>query len=275
MTVRPWLAGKERRPIKAPSALLLLFLQAGSATSAGIPLAQAQAEADGHFNLPDLGSGDYLLKLYSAKASRTAVSASLVAGSPADVTFSTGPSVRGRVTRNSGGNPNEPVVVELGLELFGAAVAKVDSVEHFQTTAADENGNFLLTVSVPGNYVVRAHWGSASAVRTVTVSDTMADVDIGEIALANGVALRGFLPSCGSGEAVMIPVPSPTKPIDIGSPTHRAHIDGAGRFIVEGLTAGEWSVLARCNAALVDLTPSVVLIRESGDTVAEFTTAPP
>jgi hypothetical protein len=271
----PWLAGGERLPIKDPSALLVVFPGSSSSPSLEIPIAQSPAKADGHFFLPELGSGDYRLKLYSALASPALVHATLSPESAANIAFPTGPLVRGRVVRNSGGDQNDPIVVDLGLELFGAGATDIDPVEHFRTTTADDNGAFRMSVSMAAKYVLRVHWGSASAARTFAVDAAMNDVDLGEIVLTSGVALRGFLPSCQNGEAIMIPVPSATRPLDLGITTRRSRIDTGGHFAVQGLSPGEWSVLAKCAGALMDLTPSIVVIHEGADTVADFAVAHP
>ncbi len=275
ISVRPWIAGSDHKALSDASALLVVFPHGGAGVSETIPMATASPGPNGQFTFAELGSGDYTLKLYSVLAKSTPLSASLGSGVVTDVTFPTGPAIRGRILRGTSSLPNAAAIIEIGLDISLRQAAEVDPIETFRSTTADENGNFILTVSISGHYRLRARWGSASAERTVAVGKTMTDVDLGDIELSSGASLRGFLPSCGGGEAILIPVPNLSKPVNLGTLTRRSHIDSVGRFIAEGLSGGQWSVLAQCSGKIVDLTPALVSMPETGDAVIDFTAAHP
>ena len=269
-------AGKDKRPIADPSSRLAVFPHADGGAST-IPMAFIGPDADGHFPLPALGAGDYSLKLVSSDVTGELVRVSAMPGVTLDVVFPTGPTVTGRLIRTGGGNATDAAMVEVAAAItFMEALRAGDITDQIRATVADEQGQFRVVMAAPGKYRVSARWGVATAEREFEITRKMSDVDLGDIALRTGSTLRGTLQGCVDGKMSLIPTPDlKTSRLSSGTGEIRhATLDAQGHFLIEGLSAGSFGVVAECARTVTPVTPDVVVIPEIGDTVLEFKLTP-
>lgn len=268
LLIRPYV-GTHREPLSDPSALLLVFAADDGTLFSQVPLVTSSPEHDGNFHLSTLAPGTYVLKLLSSAATTERLTVSAMVGVPLDVVFPSGPTVRGRVVRASGGSPTDPVTIEIGIDgPFQQALKSGDLMDTMRSATADENGNFSVVIAQAGRYRLRARWGSATAERVFEIAPSTTDVDLGDIALKSGTALHGTVPGCHGGQATAIVVPDLSKPPTFD--TLAALIDVDGRFLIQGLLPGRWSVLIQCEGKPVKTAPQVVTIPEGGEPVVEF-----
>jgi hypothetical protein len=274
LVIRPFV-GERRDVLVDPSALLLVFPGQGSDLASAVPLVTAAPSAGGAFVLPTLGTGTYALKLVSSDTSAERTTVSAMVGVPLDVVFPSGPTVRGRVARASGGSSTDQIAIELLVDApFMEAIKSGDLMDRMRVTTADGNGNFHMVIAIPGRYRIRARWGSSTAERAFEIESSTRDLDLGDILLKPGTTLHGELPVChDGGEAIAIAVPDLSKPPNF-EPL-RAPIAADGRFLIDGLVPGRWSVLLRCAGKPIKATPEVVTVPESGELVIRFTQAEP
>lgn len=272
--VHPWV-GSRIHPLSDPSALLLVFPNPDSAVSSRVPLIMASPDPMGDFNLPGLGSGDYVLKLLSSVALSRPVRISAVSGVPLDVVFPSGPVVSGRIVRGSGGTPTDPVIVEVTLATtFQNALQAGDIIDKIHVAEADDNGNFKIVLGASGQYRLRARWGVAIGERDFSIDKALSDVSVGEIVLVRGATLRGYISHCAAGEAALIPLPTDLKLTSGVGEVRRAPIDPQGRFTIEGLSAGRRSVFVKCGEAPIPVSPEIVIVPSDGEIVIEFVRGP-
>jgi hypothetical protein len=268
LVIRPSV-GSQRMPLSDPAALLLVFLSQDETLASEIPLVTSQRERDGSFHLPTLASGTYVLKLLSSLTTMEPVTVSAMAGTPLDVVFRSGPTVTGRIVRAAGGAPTDPGTIEIsGDENIQQAVKSGDLMDRMRVATPDENGTFRVVVAIAGHYRLRARWGAATAERTFEIGASTKDLDLGDIALKSGAALLGDVPGCRAGQATAIAVPDVSKPPNFD--TVNAPIGVDGRFLMQGLSPGQWSILLQCDGKPVMTEPRVVTISESGDAVVRF-----
>jgi hypothetical protein len=110
-------------------------------------------------------------------------------------------------------------------------------------------------------------WGASTAERHFVLESS--DIDLGDIVLQRQATLHGQIAGCQSGEAIALPVPDLSKaPVFDES---RASIDADGRFFIDGLSPGQWSVLIRCQGTSIITTPQAVTVPDHGDLVIQFT----
>lgn len=276
LVVRPWV-GPDKHPLTDTAAMLVVFPQNEKGISSQVPLATAAPDKDGLFALPSLASGTYVFKLLSSASAAGTMKATATSGTPLDIVFPGGPSVTGRIVRSAGGNPADPVYVEVSQLMTLAEASQGDAIDKVRFTNADETGAFNIIVSVPGRYRLHAQWGSASAERDFEIGSKTREVQLGDISLVLGATLRGSVDGCVRGEAVLIPVPDVSKPLTLAGPMlRRVAIDDTGHFLAEGLDAGNWSVLFKCDGISTGATPEMFTMPERGDAIVEFTrsTAP-
>lgn len=266
--------GTSDHPLADSSALLLAFPATSSATSSRIPIASAGVSEDGIILMPELGDGDYRLKLLSNDATGEPQPVSVFAGQVTDVTFPSGPAINGRVALTTGGAPSDPVIIEVT-----PAVSVADALndrgltDKIRVAAADPNGHFRIVLGFPGKYCIRARWGAAAGRLDIELPGDSSEIDVGEIPLHVGSTLHGSLPGCPDGDIRVIPVPDLKTFTTAMGEVRRTRIDSHGRFTVEGLTPGNWSVVATCGFETIDIVPPVVAIADNGDTVVAFSRA--
>lgn len=230
IVIRP-LAGTRKTPIDDPSALVLVFTAQGEDPGARVPIARAKPNEAGHFVFPELGSGSYVLKLLSSAANGDPVSVAASAGMPADVVFSTGPVVTGRVVRALGGDPAVPVRLELLSSRPLDAAGEVAVMDYFRIGTAGADGRFTMMLPAPGVYRLRAQWGTAEKETQFELPKNTTEVDVGEIVLDAGITLHGRMAGCSGGEAVFIALPERDGASTLQFPSYRsATIDSDGRF---------------------------------------------
>jgi hypothetical protein len=273
LIVRPR-TGKDATPLEDHGAMLVVFGAASEAGTSEIPLAIATPAEDGAFRLPTLASDTYRLKVMSSNCAPDVVPATLTVGVPGDVIFRSGPRVTGHVSRLSGGAAIEPVRIEVAAEQTKGNAAGADLLDGIRFATAGDDGSFSVVLGLPGRYLIRAQWGAARAERTFEIAKTMADVDLGGIVLSSGLSLHGFVRGCANGEAILIAVPSLSNPAASLDELLRAPVDADGRFVVQGLTVGQWSVLFRCAGVVVTPTPEVITLADT-DVVLDFRIPPP
>jgi hypothetical protein len=266
--------GKDAAPLDDRDAMLVVFAGASEASNSEIPLATATPAEDGAFRLPTLASDTYRLKAMSSNCAPDVVTATLTVGVPGDVVFRTGPRVTGHVARLSGGRATEPVRIQVAAEQTKGNAAGADLLDGIRFATAGDDGSFSLVLGLPGHYLLRAQWGAARAERTFEIAKTMADVDLGGIVLSSGPSLHGFVRGCANGEAILIAVPNLSNPAASLDELLRAPVDADGRFVVRGLTVGQWSVLFRCSGVVVTPTPEVITLADT-DVVLDFHLPPP
>ena len=256
------LVGPEKLPHGPGDAKLYLFL-ADAAEPLSIPFATAKLDEQGMFRVPEIGAGTYALKLFSPEATSEPVVANLSVGVPTDVVFALGPVVRGRVVRQVGGSPDDPVVIELVRQ---TPVTDTSAVGDWLRTAnADADGSFRVTLTATGPYRLRARWGAARGETDFEVNDARKDVDLGDINLEPGVVLRGTLPACANGEITMAPLPDLSQPMTVPFFDYRrVPVAGDGAFVAEGLTPGRWALGATCSGGAVNIAPSEITVPKSG-----------
>lgn len=270
LVVRPWV-GENKQPLTDTAAMLVVFPQSEKGISSRVPLATAAPDKDGLFVLPSLASGTYVFKLLSSASAAGSMKATATSGTPLDIVFPGGPSVTGRIVRSAGGNPADPVHVEVSQLMTLAQASQGDAIDRVRFTNADENGAFNIIVSVPGRYRLHAQWGSASAERDFEIGSKTREVQLGDIPLVLGATLRGSVNGCVRGEAVLIPVPDVSKPLTLAGPMlRRVAIDDTGHFLAEGLDAGSWSVLFKCDGISTGAIPEMFTMPERGDVIVEF-----
>jgi hypothetical protein len=264
--------GEIGRQIEDTSAVLMVFPAGASEVSQEVPLMTASPGRSGQFSLPELGEGEYQFKLLSTSVTADRKAASVAPGTTLDLVFNTGPAVTGRVSLTSGGASTDPVMIEI-VPAIPVAEALHDRAlaDKMRMTKADQDGRFRVVLAGPGKYHLRARWGSASAEREFELGKDGGDVDVGDIPLQSGSSLHGVLNPCVGGEIAVIPVPDLSRSFTtaVGEIRH-APVQPGGRFVVSGLTRGQWSVTARCASGWIELAPSVISVPESGDVVATF-----
>jgi hypothetical protein len=268
LLLRPYV-GPQRAPLSDPFALLLVSLTADATLASEIPLLTSPPQPDGNFHLPALASGTYVLKLLSSSASPETLTVSAMAGVPLDVVFRGGPTVRGRIVRASGGSPSDPVTIEIsGDGPVQEALKSGDLMDRMRLVTPDDTGNFRSVIALAGRYRLRARWGAATAERLFEVGSSTTDLDLGDITLKSGSSLLGEIPGCHVGKATAIMVPDLSKPPTFDTLTTPIDIDG--RFRIQGLLPGRWSILIQCEGKPVKTEPQVVTMPESGDAVVGF-----
>ncbi|HSY51729.1 MAG TPA: hypothetical protein VLC46_23200 [Thermoanaerobaculia bacterium] len=234
-----------------------------------VPLVTSSPEHDGHFHLSTLAPGTYVLKLLSSAATTERLTVSAMVDVPLDVVFPSGPIVRGRIVRASGGSPTDPVTIEIGIdEPVQQALKSGDLMDTMRFATPDENGNFRVVIAIAGRYRLRGRWGSATAERVFEIGPSTTDLDLGDISLKAGATLLGEVPGCHGGQSTAIMVPDLSKPPTFD--TLNSSIDVDGRFRTQGLLPGKWSVMIQCEGKPVKTEPQVVTIPESGDAVIRF-----
>lgn len=182
--------------------------------------------------------------------------------------FPSGPTVHGHIIRTSG-SATSAASVEVGPIESAKDAAQSDLVDRTRFANADESGAFHIVISRPGKYRLHATWGSAAADRDFDIDDK--DVDLGDVPLAGAASLRGSIANCRDGDAAVIAVPDLSKAPGPGfGNVQRGAIDTSGRFIVDGLTPGRWSVVIRCAGVITPASPEVVVVPRSGDVVIDF-----
>jgi hypothetical protein len=265
-------SGEIGRQIEDTSAVLMVFPAGASEVSQEVPLMTASPDRSGRFSLPQLGEGEYQFKLLSTSATAEPKVASVMPGTTLDLVFNTGPAVTGRISLSSGGTSADPVMIEIAPAMpIAEALHDRALGDKMRMTRADQDGRFRVVLGGPGKYHLRARWGSASAEREFELGKDAGDVDVGDIPLQSGSSLHGVLSQCMGGEIAVIPVPDLSRSFTtaVGEIRH-ARVQPDGRFVVSGLTRGQWSVTARCADAWIDLVPSLISVPESGDVVATF-----
>lgn len=269
--VRPW-TDSDKHPFTDRNSLLLIFPADGGEVSSKIPLARVSLAGDGLFHAESLGSGSYILQLLLSSASPSRLRAEAIAQVPLDIVFSRGAIVKGRIVLGSGGSADEAVAIEVDADTtFEDALRSPELMERFRPATADGSGKFQISIGTPGKYRLFARWGTATAEVSFELPNTVDDVDLGDIALSRGVTFHGTIGGCRGGEIVFVPVPNLSRPLRIGSVESRyAPIGSGGRFVIEGLTAGLWSALARCGGTINALLPAVVSIPETGEMALQF-----
>ncbi len=274
--IRPWI-GPNKEVLKDAASVLLVFPPSDSSVSAQIPLTTSSPDSGGQFFLPTLGAGTYRLKLLSSVATGEPISVTAEPGPPLDVVFPTGPTVSGHVAKISGGTAGDPVIVEINADAtLQEALQASDLLDRMRYAIGDDDGNFSIVLSLPGKYRIRARWGTAAAERTFEMGKAMADVKLGEIVVRGGADLRGTIVGCQDGEAILVPVPDLSKPSRIGfNESRRGRFGIDGRFVVEGLSGGAWSVVINCAGSSAAVSPELVSMPESGDLVIQFTVIDP
>jgi hypothetical protein len=256
-------------PLSDPAALLLVFLSQDATLASELPIATSPREPDGSFHLATLASGTYVLKLLSSLTTMEPVTVSAMAGTPVDVVFGSGPTVSGRIVRAAGGAPTDPVTIEIsGDENFQQALKSGDPLDRMRIVTPNENGNFRVVVALAGHYRLRARWGAVTAERKFDIEASTTELDLGDITLKSGLALLGEVAGCHAGQATAIAVPDVSKPPNFD--TVNAPIGVDGRFLMQGLLPGQWSILVQCDGKPLKTEPRVVTISESGDAVVRF-----
>jgi hypothetical protein len=262
--------GEDRRRLMDGTATLLVFAD-GEAAPAPIPLAVAPLSEDDTFAFPLLGSGSYQWRLLSSEAAGAPIRASVVSGTPAELLFPEGPAVIGRVVRVAGGGTIEPPSIKAVLQRAVAGTRATELLDAVRFTTARENGEFRMTLSLPGKYRLLARWGSASKEREFEIARDSKIIDLGDIILENGSTLRGSIPPCAGGEVMVASLPDTSKPLMMRlDEPRRTRADASGRFIIDGLHPGSWSIAATCEGKLVSLVPEFVIIPDQGDAIVDL-----
>jgi hypothetical protein len=273
LVIRPF-TGDPREAMSDAEAFLMVFPADGGELAMAVPLATALPGVDGSFHLPTLASGNYGLKLLSSRAGSERIVVSMTAGVPLDVTFPSGPMVRGRIVRATGGTPTEPVTISISADAPALEAMKAsDFIDRLRATTADSDGNFHVVLGLPGRYLLRARWGAATAERTFVMDASSSERDLGDITLGVGVTLHGELYPCRDGEAIAVPIPNTTKAANFD--LLRAPVGADGRFLIAGLSPGPWSVVLHCGGKSMRTEPPVIDVPQSGEMAIRFALAKP
>ncbi|MEO8033792.1 MAG: hypothetical protein ABI837_05120, partial [Acidobacteriota bacterium] len=197
VVIRPWV-GSNKQPLSDPAAMLVVFPDRASS----VPLLTAPPETNGTFVLRELAPGaTYFIQLLSSVTTSDRVEIVPMVGAPFDVVFPGGPMISGHVVRSSGGTAPDPVLLQAGAKMMMQEALKVDVLEKFRFTKADEDGKFTIVLASPGPYTLRAQWGSASAERDFEITKETRNLDLGDIVLKEGASLQGSVGQCTNGEA--------------------------------------------------------------------------
>jgi hypothetical protein len=193
------------------------------------------------------------------------------------VTFDVGPIVSGHVTLQAGGTTDQRPVIEVVRSAnvpTADQIAKMgdDVADWVRLANADDDGHFSVVITIPGDYHLRARWGSGIGTRDFTMPKPAKDLDLGDIPLQRAATLRGMVPGCESGMVRMTTLPDLSKPLQMTAAlvdTRTATADATGRFFFEGLVAGDWFLSATCGGHPVELQPQQLSLLPGQDMVIE------
>ena len=243
-------------------------------------------DAQGRFLMTDLSPGNYhVAAKHPDFAPGLSAEVVIAAASEAQVqvVLDPGTTVVGRVVDTA----DHPLAATLTLERWGDLPATLSLAQALRAEA-EADGRFRLERVAGGSYTfgVRApHLGSKSV--EVTASGRVGTLDLGDVVLEPGLAIRGHLRTTAG-----LPVPdarvtaSLQQPMFSGVPNAEERTDAEGAFVVAGLMPGMYDLVASASgfttgrakatagAEAVDLTVNVGgsltgLVVEDGDRPVE------